>query len=310
MNDLISIIVPVYNTEKYLSRCLDSIINQSYKNIEIILVNDGSKDNSLSIINEYSKKDSRIIVLDQKNQGVTKARFNGYNISHGKYIMFVDSDDWIELNTLDIMYKRLLEDKTDLVKCDYKKYRNNKYYFSDIIKEDKIINNNEIFDYLYSTICFNGMNMQLMKRELLKLDNINYELKYGEDLRIMMDILRKVSNVSLIINELYIYNINDESITNSKEISKVDKKIIDCIKVYEDLYNYTDIYNLDASYKYKAITKILFYFCYHLINGKLNKKNFYELYNKNIILINKYLDTNYDLIKDNLNSYSIIYKKS
>ena len=95
--DKISIIVPIYNCEKYLKRCLESIINQTYNNLEIILLNDGSSDNSLKIIKEYKKKDNRIIVIDKKNTGVSDTRNIGIQKASGKYICFCDSDDVLEL---------------------------------------------------------------------------------------------------------------------------------------------------------------------------------------------------------------------
>ena len=98
----ISIIIPIYNTALYLNKCLDSIINQTYKNIEIILINDGSKDNSLKICQEYTFRDNRIILINKQNAGVSQARNDGIKIASGDYIMFVDSDDWLELNTIEI----------------------------------------------------------------------------------------------------------------------------------------------------------------------------------------------------------------
>ena len=108
MRDSISIIVPVYNVEKYLEKCIDSILNQSYQNLEIILIDDGSTDNSGSICDEYKKKDQRVQVIHQKNQGQSSARNAGLNIAKGSYIGFVDSDDWIEQNMYEKLYKNII----------------------------------------------------------------------------------------------------------------------------------------------------------------------------------------------------------
>ncbi|MCL1948037.1 MAG: glycosyltransferase, partial [Chitinivibrionia bacterium] len=117
---LISVILPVYNVEEYLRQCLDSIVNQTYKNIEIICVNDASTDNSLSILNEYAQIDKRIIVIDKKvNEGVEQARKTALEHSKGKYIIMVDSDDWLELNMLEIMYKNAFAQNCDMVSCGY-----------------------------------------------------------------------------------------------------------------------------------------------------------------------------------------------
>ena len=103
----------IYNTAKYLSQCIDSIINQSHKNIEVILVNDASPDNSLSICESYSKRDTRIIIINKKlNEGLEKARYSGVQIAKGKYIMHIDSDDWLELDALENLYEYLKEQAT------------------------------------------------------------------------------------------------------------------------------------------------------------------------------------------------------
>ena len=96
MGELISVIVPIYNVEKYIKKCIDSIINQTYKNLEIILVNDGSPDECGKICDEYERIDSRIVVIHKENGGLSDARNAGLKVMHGKYVAFVDSDDWIE----------------------------------------------------------------------------------------------------------------------------------------------------------------------------------------------------------------------
>ena len=111
----VSIIVPVYNVEKYLSRCLESIINQTYKNLEIICANDGSTDNSLKILQNYAQKDKRIHVIDRKNGGLSAARNNGLNVATGEYCYFVDSDDWIELCTIEKLVKIITTHDVDFV---------------------------------------------------------------------------------------------------------------------------------------------------------------------------------------------------
>ena len=111
----ISVIIPVYNVEEYLQKCLDSVVNQTLKDIEIICINDGSTDNSLQILEEYAQKDSRIIVINQQNQGVAAARNKGLEIARGDYIWFVDSDDYVERNGLDYVYKKSKENNADIV---------------------------------------------------------------------------------------------------------------------------------------------------------------------------------------------------
>ena len=121
MNQLISVIVPVYNVEKYLNRCIDSILNQTFKQIEIILVDDGSTDNSPIICDEYCDRYKNIKVIHKENNRVAAARNDGIKIATGKYIALVDSDDWIEPNMLEEMYNKAEEFHTDMTMCDLKK---------------------------------------------------------------------------------------------------------------------------------------------------------------------------------------------
>ena len=117
----ISIIVPVYNVEQYIQQCLNSLVNQTYNNLEIILVNDGSIDNSGKICDEYAQKDRRIKVIHQKNSGVSSARNNGLNMVTGDYIMFIDPDDWIEVNACERLIKILKKDNLDVLIFNYYK---------------------------------------------------------------------------------------------------------------------------------------------------------------------------------------------
>ena len=115
----VSIIVPVYNVENYIERCLNSLVNQTFKDIEIITINDGSTDKSLELINKYVKEDIRVSVIDLGDEGVSYCRNLGIEKANGKYIMFVDSDDWIDSNMIEAMYKKAEENKLDLVMCSY-----------------------------------------------------------------------------------------------------------------------------------------------------------------------------------------------
>lgn len=120
-DELISVIIPVYNVEKYLYHCIDSVVNQSYKAIEIILVNDGSSDGSTQICDDWSKKDSRIKIIHKQNGGLSDARNAGLKIANGEWIAFVDSDDWVASNYLEYMVSAATAEKSDIVECSVKK---------------------------------------------------------------------------------------------------------------------------------------------------------------------------------------------
>lgn len=124
-NIKVSVIIPVYNVEEYLDRCLDSLINQSFNSIEILTIDDNSSDNSLEILKSYENKDKRIKVFSNKESGVSQARNLGIRNALGKYIMFVDSDDWVDENMIEIMYNKAEEENSDMVMCTYIREFNN-----------------------------------------------------------------------------------------------------------------------------------------------------------------------------------------
>ena len=113
----ISVIIPVYNSEKYLKKCLDSLLNQTFKNFEIICVNDGSVDNSLKILEEYKLKDNRIVLINSKNEGPGSARNKALDVAKGRYIIFVDSDDWVDEKCLEIFYTNANITNADITEC-------------------------------------------------------------------------------------------------------------------------------------------------------------------------------------------------
>ena len=119
MNPLVSIIVPIYNADKYLTRCLSSIVNQTYTNLEIILINDGSTDTSLTICNEYAKKDKRIVLVNKTNEGASAARNTGIRKSSGEYVAFMDADDWIVSNYIEQLMEPFKNENIDISICNY-----------------------------------------------------------------------------------------------------------------------------------------------------------------------------------------------
>lgn len=135
----ISIIVPAYNVQKYIKQCLESIINQTYKNLEIIVVNDGSKDKTLDIIESIAKDDSRIIVINQENQGVSASRNNALKGVDGDFVMFVDSDDWLDLDACEVLLKEAVKENADIVMCGYVREYENTSLPKASFDEDKII---------------------------------------------------------------------------------------------------------------------------------------------------------------------------
>lgn len=167
----ISIIIPVYNVEKYLKMCLDSVINQTYQNLEIILINDGSTDNSGKICEEYKRADSRIILIHKENEGLSMARNTGLDIASGEYISFVDSDDYISGNMVETLYDRLLETQSDMAVCSLQYVDEaGKNLCSDFIFDDIVLGQDEFWKLYTSTghtECVVAWN-KLYKRETLE----------------------------------------------------------------------------------------------------------------------------------------------
>lgn len=143
MAALISVIIPIYNVEKYLARCLDSVVNQTYKNLEIILVNDGTLDNSLAIAESYLVRDSRIKLLHQENAGVSEARNKGVSVATGDYIAFLDSDDWLELDAYEYLMALMTQKKADMVVAGLRRTKEIVDNSSSVPTEIKVLNQKE-----------------------------------------------------------------------------------------------------------------------------------------------------------------------
>lgn len=195
---LISIIIPVFNNQKHLKRCLDSVLVQTYKNIEVILIDDGSTDNSGEICDDYASKDKRIKVFHTINQGVSIARNLGLDNATGEYIMFVDSDDWIEKNTLECVYNNLKKYSYDCLLFGFiiekNKSRNNVM----ISKQDVCYNNrSEIISVLPELILneyINPLWNKVYKKSIIENMNLRFDktIHLGEDLLFNFNYFKQV----------------------------------------------------------------------------------------------------------------------
>ena len=210
----ISVIVPVYNVSKYLSSCIDSIINQTYKNIEIILINDGSIDNSGDICDEYQKKDKRIKVIHQKNMGVSSTRNKGIKLSTGEYLTFVDSDDILNENFIELLVSKVNKKTLTLGKISF--FENE--IESDEIKENDIKLNKDNLIILAKMYLINSPCCRLYNREILINNNILFDskLSLGEDLLFNLEYLKYIENVYIVNQSLYYYRRIDNVSLSSK----------------------------------------------------------------------------------------------
>lgn len=263
---LISIIIPVYNTAKYLERCLDSVLNQTYKNLEIILVDDGSTDESSEMCDSFAVIDSRIKVIHQKHSGVGQARNSGIKIATGDYIAFVDSDDYIEKN----MYQKMLEiserESADICVCQWQYQNIDGRKVIDINKINSDIfgkkNSVEFARFLYSGSYENGVVVslcnKLYKKELF--NKISFSFNYAEDECINDKINSNNYSIYVTNESLYIYCQNTSSLTH-KEFDEENIKFLNIINNRIELFKedyiirsntYVLYCNLCIEYYYKC----------------------------------------------------------
>lgn len=210
---LISVIVPIYNVEKYLPRCVESLLNQEYKNLEIILVEDGSKDNCYSLCDEYQKKDNRIVVIHKQNGGLSSARNAGLDICKGDYVAFLDSDDYLDLKTYSVMLDFLVKENLDVVCCELSKVNNDaeierlKFYDTGTILQGKQIAREILLDTMGSQVV-----KGLYKKDLWKDIRFPIGLLY-EDIYTTFKVFAKAEKVGFIAEPFYKYYQNFEGIS-------------------------------------------------------------------------------------------------
>lgn len=260
---MISIIIPVYNVEKYLSRCINSILSQSYKDLEIILVDDGSPDNSPRLCDEIAQKDSRVVVIHKSNGGLSSARNAGLDIAKGEYIFFVDSDDWLSSKeVLEQFYNKAIENNSSFVfglmnsatdKTITPLKVNNRY------KEDDLF-------LLSNPYLFSACN-KLYKKELFK--NIRFELnRVNEDVDIIPLIFQNALNPICLREYSYCYYINTSSITRSV----FNKKRFDMFKSVSHVYKEFDGTNKQKKIFYQNLFGFQIFSVYLSILKSSNKK--------------------------------------
>lgn len=227
MEEKITVIVPIYNSSSHLNRCIDSIINQTYKNLEIVLINDGSNDNSLEIINRYKKSDKRIIIIDKENSGVSDSRNKGIDVANGEYITFVDADDWLESDAIKNLYKCIKKNS------NYSVVRG-KYYkeFCDgshTISSEKIRPNNNIESLINSVL--SGDLYCYMWLLLIKTDVIKNRIYFDTNLAMMED---TIFYLDLLLDGNNIYFSNDITYHYYFNTNSASRSISNCIRNYHN----------------------------------------------------------------------------
>lgn len=321
---LISVIIPIYNAELYLKTCIDAVLGQSYTNFEVLLINDGSTDNSADICDEYLKRDNRIKVVHKQNEGSASARNVGLELAQGEYIVFIDADDYIESEYLQILVNKASEENADIVQCDYLSVKN----IADIqcIEKKNVAYATEVFSNIDFLECFCDKRTYLpiavlwnkiYRRELF--DSLRFPVGRGiDDEYLICQIIYRANKILWIHEVLYYYILSE----NSQMRSKPSLKRIDGIDAIESQMCFFEeigqpkLYNM-IQYRYYATVIANYYFVERffpeekkiLAELKKKKKKFYTVLrikevnavDKVLLLIRNYLPRIFEVIHRKVN---------
>lgn len=264
LNEKISVILPIYGVEKYLDECMEHIVNQTYQNLEIIMIDDGSKDNCPKMCDEWARKDSRIRVIHKKNAGLGFARNSGLEIATGKYVVFIDSDDFIDNNMIQVLYEQLIKNKADTVYCGINRVYNNFIEEVPMIYGDEIFQGNDIrIKILYrmlgqsperddGTYFYMSVWHALYSMDLIKKNNIKFfsEREFMcEDIGFHIQYLFYAKKVVHVAKPLYYYRLNIGSLSTKfdpnrfERIKKLYIQILDLLEKRFEEKEYKDIVN-------------------------------------------------------------------
>ncbi len=241
MNDLISVIIPVYNVEKYLLKCLDSVSSQTYKNIEIIVVNDGSTDNSLDILSKYAKKENRLLIINQKNQGLSGARNSAIKIAKGEYLIFLDSDDYIKKELIEEVYGKILKEDADIAIYGYDKINEDGTLIARPDFGDNLFEHKEAIKKILSLAISPMACNKMYKKSLFVENHIYYPLrKLHEDIGTTYKLFWNAKKIISTSNSYYYWIIRDGSITSKTTY----KHINDVFELFFEKKNFLEEQNI------------------------------------------------------------------
>ena len=300
MEELITVIIPVYNKEKYIKKTMDSIMNQTYKNLEIIIINDGSTDNSRNVCEEFARKDKRIILINTENHGAGHARNLGIKRAKGKYISFIDADDYIDKDYYKILYNMIVQNNADMAECRYLRVAEN---------EDKtvaqrsgtcrVISNIEELKILYGKDIEKYTNAVIMCNKLFKselLDDTYYpENRKIDDEFITYKLIYKSKKIAVTDDILYYYVQGNDSVMRN---DFKEKRVIDTIDVYDEVYEFVKKNQIEELYDLVLIRYI--FYCLELIQ-KTKKSNDIEDKQRVLNFIYKKFEEKKNIIEEKYN---------
>lgn len=315
----VSIIIAAYNIEDYIERCLVSCMNQTFEDIEIIVVNDGSTDNTLEIINKCTYGDNRVKIIDKKNEGLIEARKSGFEIAKGEYVLFVDGDDWIDLDTISTLYNKAKEKDYDIVCYNYLlKYEDGTEKKGLDTKLDEV-KNDSLLEILFNDKVIHSIWSKFIKRSFILDNNIDFpnDISYGEDLAFVYTLAMYNPSFKIIDEYLYFYyqrngsldnEVSEKTIEITKALSFVKEQLIKngIYEKYREEFEYMvyiQCYYMRKKYIFNSsnkFSKALFYNWKNMrinINSKNNRfyKKFYKNDSKRAILLEYICKKNYFL---------------
>lgn len=287
----VSVIIPIYNVEKYLDQLLDSLVEQSLKDIEIILVDDGSPDNSGAICEKYAKNDQRFHVIHKKNEGVSKARNDGLKTAKGEYVIFCDSDDWLPLNALELLYNEAKRTNADVTIGDVYRYEGGKDVLAQFYKSAFVTDDREFIDKMiqadfYKTYCpmppstgpafgYGGPWNKLVKLSMLQEKGITFDSRVKgifDDLIYTAHILANATKVAYIPKPVYYYRILPVSITKTYKPNalEINEAIFNSWQEFIDKFDRTDAFK--KPYYANIVRRFIEIFPYYFFSSKNQKR--------------------------------------
>ena len=291
-DEFISIIIPVYNVKEYLKRCVDSVLNQSYKNIEVILIDDGSTDGSEKICDEYAKKDKRVVVVHQKNSGVSASRNKGIELATGKYLSFIDADDYVSENYIFDLYRNI-DNSIGLIISNAKDVVEDKIIDYNSVKKDIIISSIEAKKELFigkkfSMVCWGNLYLTSIAKKV----SFDKKMKIAEDFDFLYKYLELIDKVKIIKECNYFYLIRVGSAINSG----FNENWIIQMNYFKSLIDSKNDYNLKKIKIIRFVKETVNCSVRNKINGDLKKD-----LKKNVIKYSfLYLVSRYTSIKDKI----------
>lgn len=302
MMDKVSIIIPVYNTEKYIEKCIQSVCNQTYQNLEIICVDDGSTDDSGKILDRFAQADKRIKVIHKENEGVSAARNDGLRIATGEWIGFVDSDDYIAEDMYEIMMKANVNQEADIVSCGYYFDNNGKCLSAENKKKvpDRIISTREFLLYIYERDIYKAVGgylwSRLFRKALIKDDTGRLKNEFpeeygvGEDIIFLSQVLMNSQKSLYVEKSLYYYVQRGNSAVHD------ERKQLETLSWAKAYLYVLDLYKKErvSEYVYQIIARMYVYRC-----GRLAE-----------VAIQYNLKDKYSKLKNMISDYKEIYEKT